>query len=318
NSFTYFFSHFGRIKSILLEAENQYLIISSLKLLANIYLYNFRRGSIARLTVADISFIIEKYEEIDDSLLKISFFDGLSWLLLEFEHHMTEWIDFFTHTYQGSEDIGLKSQILRLLAHFPKNKDFELMARKKYIEFFNTQLEYVLQNVDDTPPDSILYIPNIVRDILDNVEQLSFYYPLIVEEVLTLYEEVFRKFVPELRDNRPGFMGMAWQRIHSIYYNIINYYKNELDSEKLIFYFEKASGYAFSNKEKIELNINIKTNGTIIKKIVLPVRLQSVSLNNKGIKLYAVIIINLDVVDRILLKNFEFRRTKKVIRNGFK
>jgi len=68
--------------------------------------------------------------------------------------------------------------------------------------------------------------------------------------------------------------------------------------------------YSFS---KIEFNINIKTNGTIIKKIVLPVRLQSVSLNNKGIKLYAVIIINLDVVDRILLKNFEFRRTKKVI-----
>ncbi len=97
--------------------------------------------------------------------------------------------------------------------------------------------------------------PNHLQDILHNTEQLTFYLPDVVEKLLSLYEEVYNKYIKEQVDSGLSFERLAHQWIQQIYIILSNNYKEIKNNEKASFYYKKISDYGFNEKERLEFSI---------------------------------------------------------------
>ncbi len=246
--------YFQKLIDILTASKDEGVITYSTKLLANIYLNSCRNGFVYELDIDFFNNIFKKHDLIKNIFLEKEFFNGMETFLHEFNEYDTKWIDLYFKVYKTAEVI-LQSQILRNLCYLPKNKTFQEIDCNKYINFFRSSLEALLENSTEIPPDSIVYIPNTLQDILTTIEQLAYYLPSVVEELLSLYEKVFQKYIPDLVDNRPGFKGMAWQRLHSLYQHLILHNKKKKKWDKLTRFLKKSAKVAFSKSESINLTI---------------------------------------------------------------
>ncbi|MBD3350053.1 MAG: hypothetical protein GF364_01025 [Candidatus Lokiarchaeota archaeon] len=244
------------IKEFIIDSSNDCIKSYSMKIFGEIYLNAIRNGISVEINEELIDGFFGSYLEIENIDFKRIFLEGFELLIYEYNSYKSDWIDILLSEYQENEDISFRAQLLRVLSSLPNKKELNDVDCHKYIEFFNGELTNLLENDYELPPETIIYHPNTLRDVLSSIEQLSFRTPLIVEQLLAKYEEVFSKYVPNLVDNRPGFFGMAWQRLHSIYINLINFFKTKNDLEKLSNYYQRAAELAFSEKEGLEFNIN--------------------------------------------------------------
>ena len=224
-------------------------------ILGDIYLYSTRTGSAIDINLENLNEFVSKYGEIEEELAKVKFLNGLEKIFYESPLYCSDWIDILIDDYLNSETIDLKSQLLRNLAYLTQKLELEENDKVKYIKFFSSQLQELLTNDFELPENSIVYKPNIIQDLLNNIEQLAYSSLLIVEEILPLYEQVFSKYVTSL-EKGPTFFGLTRQWIHSIYTKLINYYKIEVNSKKLTEYFTKTTKVSLNEIEKLELSIN--------------------------------------------------------------
>ena len=141
------------------------------------------------------------------------------------------------------------------IASLPNNKKFKEEDSKKYYNFFHDLLEELLKKDFDKPPPSVLVRPNHLQDVLHNTEQLTFYLPEVVEQLLSLYEEVYSKYVPELVNSGISFERLAHQWIQQIYIILTDYYKGKKNYNKSSLYYKKVADYAFNEKQKLEFLI---------------------------------------------------------------
>jgi len=244
------------IKDFIINSDYDCSKSYSMKIMGEIYLNAIREGTLIEVNEELIDSFLSSYLEIEEIGLKRLFLEGLEWLTYEFSTYKSNWVDILLNEYRENEDIPFKSQLLRVLSGLPNRKELVDVDFHKYIDFFNGELSNLIENDYALPQNSVIYQPNLLQDVLSNVEQLSFRSPLVVEQLLPKYEEVFNKYVPNLVDNRPFFFGMAWQRLHSIYINLINFFKTKNELKKLLIYYQRATELAFSEREGSELNIN--------------------------------------------------------------
>lgn len=254
--YNYFLDLFEKLYEFIINSENELLITKSLEFLGNLNLDAMRGGEKTPLDLTKAENIMEKIQNVKNPYIKTEFVDGFSNLILEFNQYLPKWINLLIKVYEETENINLKSRIMRSFSSIANKKDFTMKDSKKIEVFFKTRLEILLDQNFELPEDSIVVRPNILQDTLANIQQLSFFLPLVAENLLPLYLQVFHKYIPELVDNRPGFKGMAWQWLHGFYINMINYYKSENNYEKLTLHFKQAAEFAFSEKEKLDLLIS--------------------------------------------------------------
>lgn len=256
SNYRYLMERLDTIIDFIINSSNDCSKSYSMKILGDIYL-NANRASISiEMNEELIDSFLVSYLDIEEPGFKRLFLEGFEWLMYEYSSYKSDWLDILLNEYRVIDNIPFKSQLLRVLSGLPNKKELDEVDSHKYIDFFNGELSNLIENDYELPQNSIIYQPNLLQDVLSNIQQLSFRSPLIIEQLLPKYEEVFCKYVPNLVDNRPGFFGMAWQRLHSIYFNLINFFKTENELEKLSIYYQRAAELAFSEKEGSELNIN--------------------------------------------------------------
>ncbi|KKL63806.1 hypothetical protein LCGC14_2171420, partial [marine sediment metagenome] len=107
----------------------------------------------------------------------------------------------------------------------------------------------------EKPPPSVLVRPNHLQDVLHNTEQLAFYLPEVMEEILPLYEEVYSKYVPEQVNKGIAFERLAHQWIQEIYLILSDYQKSKRNYNKSSIYYKKVAEYAFNDKQELEFLI---------------------------------------------------------------
>ncbi len=253
--FKYFSPHFNRLKRILIETKNNLVIISSTLILGLIYLYNHRSNNVLSLNIGEVNRILAKYEFLNTIAQKSFFLNGIHILLLDYDKYESDWIDFFLTEYIKTDDPHFKFKLLGDIASFPNNKGFKEEDSKKYYNFFQNLLKELLTKDFEKPPPSVIVRPNYLQDVMHNTEQLTFYLPEVVEQLLLLYEDIYSKYIIEQVNTGISFERLAHQWIQEIYIVLSNYYKGKKDYQKTSRYYKKIADYAFNEKQKSEFLI---------------------------------------------------------------
>jgi len=272
--FRYFSPHFNRLKKLLIETENDLVIISSTLILGVIYLYNHRSSNVLSLNIEEVNYILAKYEFLNTIAQKSFFLNGLHSLLLDYDKYDSDWIDFFLTEYIKTDDPNFKFKLLGDIASFPNNKGFKEEDSKKYYNFFQDLLEELLKKDFEKPPPSVIVRPNYLQDVMHNTEQLTFYLPEVVEQLLSLYEDVYSKYIIEQVNTGISFERLAHQWIQEIYIVLSNYYKGKKDYHKTSSYYKKIADYAFNEKQRSEFLI--KYNQYIIARKIIKEEFKSI------------------------------------------
>ena len=261
--FRYFSFYINKLKEILIRTENCFIIISSITVLGVILLYNYRVGEVQYLDIREVNQIFAKFQYLKTVSQKETFLNGLEFLLLDYDKYESSWIEFYFNEYTNStlanteEELFYQSQLLSNIVTLPNKKRFCEDDSKKYSTFFNESLEVLLKPDYVKSSSSSLLREFHFRHIVHNREQLTFYLPEVVEQLLPLYEEVYSKYFPEQVIVNSGIKvaKLDQQWMQQIYVILSNYYKERRNYNKSSIYYKKVADYTFNNKQRYEFLI---------------------------------------------------------------
>ncbi|MCF2139195.1 MAG: hypothetical protein K9W44_03995 [Candidatus Lokiarchaeota archaeon] len=224
--FKLFKPYINQILKLCFEKDDECIKCYSIKLLGECYLRFSRNNQKLEWNHNLINNLVLNYKKLKNISAKTHYLEGLSWLLYEYEKYSDNWIVDLISEFNIINDIGLKSSILRCLTYITCKAKLTQKSMDRYIEFYSPILErFITYESLELPPDSIIYKPNLIQDVLKNIEQISFYCPVISEKLLDLFEKVYK--IIKKKNSSTFFFSLLTQWIHSVYVNLIKYYKKK-------------------------------------------------------------------------------------------